>query len=215
MTGFSLADLRANPQPSPAQRSTKVCAAPDLVAELISLAEDLNNLPEVVVDDDGKPAGPPRRVGQGPDAERAELQRRYDEMHAKMSAASRVLVVRDVIGDGAWRRWCNEHPARDEGEPGHNRDREVAGGYCNADDLLDSLGRFAYSWDGELIGDGDWELLSKRFAPSDKKRIATLVTSMYDGNLDIPKLLSDLRPILSESAVSGSVGISASVPDAS
>jgi hypothetical protein len=124
------------------------------------------------------------------------------------------LRVRAKRTDGEWRNWANTHPARDEGEPGHDRDLEVAGGYCSADDLLEDLGTYAYSWNGEELADGDWSaVFQDSVAAPDKKLIAQAVVSMYESRLDFRQWRSGLSDSLSRLSASDSPETSESAPD--
>ena len=198
----SLADLRsARPQSRP-ERAYTVCLAQHLVAEVSTLTEELQGLAVRAVrnGDDEDSDGPPKRQAQSDDELRAdEIRARLREVLDEMAEYEGELRIRAVRDDGDWRRWTNEHPAREEGEPGHKRDLEVTGGFCNADDLIDDLGTYAWSWNGERLEDGDWTLLG--ISPADQKRIATLVVSLYESDASIPKWRSALSENLrSESA---------------
>ena len=118
------------------------------------------------------------------------------------------------LGDeGKWRQWVDAHPARDEGQAGHLRDLEVTQGYCNADDLIDALGEYVYSYEGDPLTD-DWsEWMSASVAPPDKKALANLVVTMGENRLDIPKWRVGLSDSLNRWRASDSAATSESVPD--
>jgi hypothetical protein len=210
----SLADLRSAPTKRP-ERSVTVCLAPHLVAEVQSLTEELSALPmppRSVDAGDDEPDGRPKRQGEGKDPRAAEIEARLEVLLQEMGDAEGELRVR-AITDGDWRRWVNENPARDEGKPGHPRDQEVTFGICNADALIDDLGRYAYTWNGEPLAEGDWvEHLSPRLGSPDLKQIATAVVAMHESRLDFRQWRSGLSASLRTLNGSGSPANSPSVP---
>jgi hypothetical protein len=210
----TLAELRANPQKSRAERSVTVCLAPHLVAEVQALTEELQALPAAkVVDPESEQSAPPRRVGQSAEHPRAaEIRARLAEILDEMSEHEGELRVRAVT-DGEWRRWANEHPGRGEDEKGYARDQEVTFGYCNADDLLDDLATYAYTWNGDPLTGEDWKtVLEPSIAGPDLKQIATAVVAMHESSLDFRQWRSGLSANLSRFADFASPETSTSVP---
>lgn len=202
--GKTLAELRATPPVSRPERSVTICLAPHLVAEVQALTEELQTVALDIPDepDDDEPDGPPLKVGERVADRRPtenpranEIRARLAELLDEIAEAEGELRIR-ATEDGAWRRWVDEHPPREEGVPGHKRDREVAGGYCNADDLIDDLGTYAVSWDGEPLGDADWAVIAASTPYADKKRIATLIVSMQERGMDLGKWRLGLRSTL-------------------
>jgi len=192
----SLADLRAQKRSSRPERSYTACLAPDLIAEVQALTEELDRLPQAsVVDDESDQSGPPRRVGQGEHPRATEIRARMGELLDEMADYEGELRVRATKTDGEWRQWVNEHPARDEDQPGHKRDLEVTGGYCSADALIDDLATYAVAWNGEPLNSGDWDE-SITLTNGDKKKIANLVVAMYETDLNLPKWRSALSDSL-------------------
>lgn len=185
----TLAELRAaKPQPIE-QRATKVCLRRDLVAEVGALTDELTAL--AMAGSDDAEGGPPPRLGEGDSPRVGEIKTRLRELVEEMREFEGEVRVAAKVTDGDWRRWVNEHPAREKDQPGHKRDLEVTGGYCNADDLIDDLGTYAHAWNGEEMGDGDWETIGVNISGADKKDLARLVVSMYEQGVSIPKLPSD------------------------
>lgn len=130
-----------------------------------------------------------------------------------MAAEEGELRVR-AIQDGEWRRWCDAHPARAEGEPGHERDTEVAAGYCNADDLIDDLGTYAATFDDEPLAEGDWAaIFADSVSMPDKKQIASAVVAMHESRLDFRPWRNALSANLLKLNDSASRGLSESAPD--
>lgn len=191
----SLADLRAQKRSARPERSYTACLAPDLIAEVQALTEELDRLPQAsVADEEGERSGPPRRQGQGEHPRATEIRERMGELLEQMADYEGELRLRATKTDGEWRQWVNEHPARDEDEAGHKRDLEVTFGYCNADALIDDLAAYAVAWNGEPLEAGDWDVLS--VANADKKKIANLVVAMYESDLSLPKWRSALSTSL-------------------
>ncbi|MCD4535641.1 hypothetical protein LRP67_16230 [Nocardioides sp. cx-169] len=211
----TLAELRANPPKSRPERSVTVCLAPHLVAEVQQLTDELDTLPRAaVVDADGERNGPPRRVGQSAEPPRAaEIRARLAECLDEMAEHEGELRVRANLTDGEWRNWANAHPARDEGQPGYARDQEVTMGYCNADALIDSLGKYAHSWNGDPLTESDWaEVIEPNLGGPDLKQIATHVVAMFESRLDFRQWRSALSANLSRSSASASPATSTSAP---
>lgn len=202
-----LADLRSNPPASRPERSYDLCLVPHLVAEVESLTQELAQLAGELAqlrpaDDssEAKRSRPPSRSADGPDpriaqieARDAEIRARLGQLLAEMAEHEGQMRLRAKRSDGEWRMWCDEHPAREEGEPGYDRDVRVTKGYCNADDLLDDLATYAYAWDGDLLADGDFAgIFEPNIASADKSEMARLVVSMYESRLDFQQLRSSL-----------------------
>ncbi len=210
----SLADLRANPPQSRPERSMTICLAPHLVAEVEALTAELSSLPTLQRTSDESPDAPPRKMAEGPHPRKAEIQDRLRALVEEMGDLEGELRLRATT-DGEWRRWVNDHPPRVEGDPGHQRDTEVTGGYCNADDLIDDLGTYAYSWNGETLAPDDWSWLVNNMGGPDLKQAATAVVAMHESRLDFRQWRSALSASLNRSSASVSPARSASAPDAS
>jgi hypothetical protein len=187
MMSKSLADLRANPLvESRPERSLTVCLKPQLVARVQSLTAELETLPAADrVDDDGNRTAPPRRLGEVGEHPRAtEIRAELNALADEMEQYEGELTLR-ATSDGDWRIWANQHPARVEGKPGHLRDVEIAGGYCDADALIDDLGKYVYAWNGDPLAASDWaNLFEPNLAMPFKKQAASMVVSMFESRLD-------------------------------
>jgi hypothetical protein len=175
-----------------------------------ALSDELSNLPAASPADEGGDTVP-RRVGQGEHPRVGEIRARLAELLDEMAEHEGELRLR-ASSDGDWRRWVNAHPARDEGQPGHFRDEEVAFGYCNADDLIDSLGTYAHSWNGELLAPDDWAMLAENVGGPDLKQAATAVVAMHESRLDFRQWRSGLSESLRKSNGSDSPAPSKSAP---
>lgn len=220
----TLADLRAEKRDNRETRPYVACLARNLVAEVQNLTRELDEVAELiedVSDDDERPTVP-RRMGQGESAESKAARVRAEEIRSRladvleeMGEYEGELTVRASKTEGEWRQWVNAHPPRGEGEPGHLRDVEVAGGYCNADALIDDLAAYAHAWNGEELTSGDWGT-TINLAPADRKAVAQIVVSMYEAvQFSVPKWLSVLRASLPKSSAFASPEPSASQRDGS
>ena len=197
----TLADLRAAKATSRPERAYTVCLAQHLVAEVGSLTDELASLDARSVGEDGEETeGPKKRLGGGPPRVE-EIKARLADLLEEMSEYEGELRIR-AVDDGEWRRWTNEHPARDENQPGHKRDQAVTFGYCNADDLIDDLGTYAHSWNGEEMSGDDWTVIAASVSAADKKQIASLVVSMHESDISIPKWRSALSASLASERAS-------------
>lgn len=190
----SLAELRANRPKRLAESSITVCLAPDLVAEMESLGNELGNLTILPVDEDGDPQGPPPRlVGRPEDPRAVEIRERMGELLQEIADNEGEFRMRAVKTDGEWRLWCNANPSRSEGEPGFERDLRVAAGHCNADALIDDLGTYVVAWNGDPLEGSDWDDVFKASVGlPDKAQMASAVVSMYEVRLDFPQWRSSL-----------------------
>lgn len=217
----TLAELRATRPAHRAERAFQISLSPHVVSEVEALSDELQRLTIEAVtagaSSDGED-GPPRKMGASTRNERAdEVQARLNELLEQMAADEGELRVR-AVDDGTWRRWVSAHPARDkEQDPGgYNQDLEVAGGYCNADDLIEDLALWAYTWDGEPLGEGDWAVLAATIARPDKKQIARGVVAMHEQmGFELPKWRVGLSATLKRSPSDASRGQSADHPASS
>lgn len=209
----SLADLRAAPPQARPERVVKISLAVDLIDEVQSLSGELARLPLTAVTEPDEPEdGPPRRQGQGEDPERraareraTEIQARLAELLEEMADSEGEFGLRANLTDGEWRIWCNAHPPRPEGTPGHDRDQRVTYGLVDADALMDGLAPFAHTWNGEPLQDGDWARIFEPFlVTAYKAEMAEAVVAMYESRLDFQRLRSSLSGNLKRLNGSGS-----------
>lgn len=203
----SLADLRADKPTARPERSLTVCLRPDLVARVQALTSELANLPE--------PERPKvRKMAEAstPEHPRAgEIRDELDALLVEVGEHEGEIVVRANLDDGEWRRWADAHPARPEGQAGHDRDNTVTGGFANADDLIDTLAAYVTTWNGEPLGEGDWAAIFAPVVPlGDKQEMARLIVAMYEGRMDFPQWRSALSAALLRSVASALPATSAS-----
>lgn len=180
----SIAEMRTSPSVGLPERPVRMCLAQKLVAEVQSLAAEHEQIVNQVKIDPDKP-GTPRRAGQGKPARAEEIEERVAALHEEMREHTGELLLRG-IGAGRWRRWVADHPVRQvgltkEGAPIWNPvDEEIAYGYCNADDLLDELGSYVVSWNGEPLADGEWDFILTNAAPGDINEAVKVVVQMHE-----------------------------------
>lgn len=180
----SLAELRQSPRVGLPERTYSLCLASTLVGEVQTLWAQLEDIEsKEAAAANGDAAARPKRMGEGSDA--AKVRARLSELRAEMLEHTGTLTLRGIT-EGEWRLWVDEHPARDDNE----RDAKVAYGICDADALLDDLGRYAKAWNGEDMGPGDWDFIKANAAAGDLKEIARTIVAMHEMTVDVPKLLS-------------------------
>lgn len=190
----SLADLRANRPKRLAESSITVCLAPDLVAEMQSLGNELANVTLSSIDEDGDQKGPPPRLGGDREDPRAsEIRERMAALLLEIADNEGEFRLRATKTDGEWRRWCNANPARKEDEAGYERDLRVTAGHCNADALIDDLGVYVVGWNGDELEGSDWvDVFAASVGLPDKAQMASAVVSMYEVRLDFPQWRNNL-----------------------
>lgn len=171
----TLAELRESPHVGLPERSYPICLAGKLLAEFEDLDEQFQRALEAE-----ESAGPRKRVGSKSKAKTIaeQLEKLRDEMEEHT-----VTVKVRARQQGEWRRWCEEHPAREDSD----KDTKVFLGICNADDLVDDLGTYVVAINGEEPKDGDWAFVAANAVDGDKDGLAKIVASMHAGSVDIPK----------------------------
>lgn len=195
VAGRSLADLRANGKVTLPERIYELCLSQGLVGEAQALAEEKRNVEvEVARHIDDETEGRPRRQGEGKHPRIAEIDARLEELYDEMREHTGQLLLRGITG-GEWRRWCDAHPAREDGRDERGRpvtlaiDEAVAYGLCDASALIARLGDFAVSWNGTPLETGDWDWLEEKAPPGDLKEMARWVVQMHEigGVKPLPK----------------------------
>lgn len=182
MTKVSLDDLRKGSTAAALpERSYALCIRRDLLAEMDRLDRDLATQRIAAADEDKKP---PARKGQGEDPAAVAIRTRIAELDTQIDENTGDLTLR-AIQDGEWRRFADDHPARD----GNERDQSITYGFCNTDDLIANLNLWAARWNDDQLGDGDWDtLLAPTASGGDLKALANLVVQMQEA-ADDPKWL--------------------------
>ena len=122
-----------------------------------------------------------RKASEGappPDPRIVAIDEELDALDEKRRERSGDLTLRATDG-GAWTRWVAAHPARE----GNDLDERVTGGYCNAEDLVEDLGKYVEAWDGgdgpESIDATAWAKLSVRLNPKTLHDLATRVVQLH------------------------------------
>lgn len=203
----SLADLRAG-TPARPERSLTVTVGEGVryVAKIMALQDELEEAVTRMTGD-----GSPRKMGEGVPPELDALREQIAEQARLMGDYEGTILIRATRTDGEWRRWCNEHPPREDGKPGRDRDVELTGwsdgrrsvARCNADALMDDLATYVVEWEGERLEDGDFDRLG--IAGPDRKQIARMVVDMYENEaLDVPKWRRGLSGIQASATSSDS-----------
>lgn len=205
---LSLADLRATKPTGRPERSVEVCLMPEVLAKVQALTAELNGIEHddpPSADDDEKD-GPPRRPGGAKRNPReVEIRELLSGLTASAVAHTGEMRVRANLTDGEWRLWVDAHPARAEGEPGHARDQEHVGGFCNSDALIDTLGAFVHEWNGEPMAQGDWPAIFEPvIGPAKKGEMAAAVVLCYEQAPDFQRLLNSLSTNLKKLSASDS-----------
>lgn len=191
----SLAELRQSSRVGLPQRSYQLCVSSAILGEYQSLWAQLEDAEIAAVaqsEGDETKARPKRQAEASP---AGKIRARLAELRDELAEHTGTLTLQGVT-EGDWRLWVDAHPAREASE----RDATIAFGCCNADDLIDNLGTFAHSWNGEPLAPGDWDFLESNAAPGDVKTLAQLVVTMHESVVDIPKLLSSSLGILDASS---------------
>lgn len=185
----SLAEMRANKAPaSLPTRVVKICLDQAVIAEAQRLEAEKRDieLDSLRVSSDGDQDGPPKRIADAPPARLAEIDQELEHVYDRMRQAEGELLLRAIPG-GKWQRWKDAHPSRKE----NPSDEAITYGLCNASDLLDSLGEYAVSWEGEAFLPGDWDdWFMEKVAPADLRDICTQVVSLHEARISVPKLSS-------------------------
>lgn len=186
----TLAELRARKSKALPTHSQVITLDQDLIADVQRLESERNDLLADAsrVGEDGERNGPPRKAGEGSriparlEAIDVELGALYDRIRESEGE----LILRGISG-GEWQLWKDEHPPRE----GNVTDQRIGWGLLNASDLLADLGRFAVSWDGDALAEGDWPMLADQMPPGDLRELVNAVVAMHErSGVRIPKSLS-------------------------
>ena len=191
---MSLADLRANPPVARQEESFRVALRPDLATRIKELTAELADLPDPVVKQRKMVQSEPEVI-EHPRA--VEIRAEIEAMSSEFDSEFGTLVIRRTKSDGEWRRWADANPPRSEedNKVAHVRDLRATAGLVNADALMDDLGSYAWSWNGEPLQPGDWEaIFADNVLPGDKIQMAKTVVNFYEASPDFTqwrRLLSD------------------------
>lgn len=189
----TLAELRAMTTPKLPTRVERIC----LNFEVLGQVEQLQNEKQGLLveamrsqptDEGEERKGPPRKLAEPAKPPRvveidAELEVLYDAMREYEGD----LELHGIDG-GTWVTWKDEHPPRE----GNKADEDLGYGLVDTTALLQDLGRYAYSWDGDPFKEGDWHgWFASRVASADLAVLVKRVVEMQEGRVSVPKALSD------------------------
>lgn len=181
----TLAQLRAEKtrKPTRAARVLRVCLDHDLVEQVQALREEKQDLLLAAAAARGEDeSGRPRRLGERGDPRLDEIDRELEALLDRMRESEGKLTVRAGDG-GAWQRWKDDHPPRKD----NALDDDVAGGYCNALDLLDDLGTYVEAWNDEDLAADDWDgWLRARISAADLKDACRAVVGLHEVRVVLP-----------------------------
>lgn len=179
----SLAELRASTRVGLPERTYPLCLAQALVAEAQALENEKRDL--ILTAEAATENGEPRRVGERPDPRIGEIDERLAALFDEMTEHTGELRLRGVDA-GSWRRWTDAHPARENGRDDKGRpvvnpiDEAIAYGFCDASALLADLGSYVVSWNGDPLGEGDWDFIANRAAPGDLNEICKIIVQLHE-----------------------------------
>ena len=126
----------------------------------------------------------------------AELRRTADALRTEAADQFGVLVLCAAWSRGEWENFVDEHPPRTEG-PAKERDDRRAGGVVNSSALLDHLGEFVHTWQGEPITGADWSSrIEPALWPGNLGTLCLTVVSLYEQPRDFRQARSGLSQIL-------------------
>lgn len=186
----TLAELRARKSKALPTHSQIITLDQDLIADIQRLESERTDLQADVrrVGEGGERTGPPPKAGEGSKipARLTEIDTELGVLYDRVRESEGELILHGISG-GEWQLWKDDHPPRE----GNVTDQRIGWGLLNATDLLADLGRFAVSWDGEPLADGDWPMLAAQVPPGDLRELVTAVIGMHErSGVRIPKSLS-------------------------
>lgn len=181
-----LADLRAaassTTRSALPERNYPLCLAQSLVAEVqaleerrdVAIVEHRREKTHRVGDEEGQ--GRPRRAAEPANPPEVEaINARIEELFDEMRQHTGNLVLRGKKA-GDWLRWTGENPPREDSA----LDQRVTYGICDADALFATLHEYVATWEGDPLGDGDWEFILARAAPGDLQELCRIVVQIHD-----------------------------------
>ncbi|WP_166390314.1 hypothetical protein [Nocardioides ochotonae] len=188
---MTIEELMASPHAGLPERTYALCVAQKLVAETQALEERRHALRVSTAaaggdagSDEAPASSRPRRATDRPDPELGPLEERLKELYFEMEKHTGSLLLRG-IEIGEWRRWVQANPPRMEeregGEPTLSRvDDYATYGVCDADALLEDLGRFAAAWNGAALTPTQWQWLRSKASPGDLLEMCRWVVQMHE-----------------------------------
>lgn len=205
----SLAEILAEPMIERPRRSEKfeVYAGKglELYAEIQRLSAEHDRIIE-------EAAERPRKMGDGVPPEAQALRDRMRELAHQAEDYKGTIVLANKRTEGEWIQWRIDHPGREKGHGGYREDMAITLGWCDSDALIEDIGTYAESWNGEPLTKAAFDALG--IDRLDKKVMARVVIGWYEVRDDDPKAsLSDLSALLTRFASSDSPESSESQSD--
>lgn len=128
-----------------------------------------------------------RKAGSGVSPRRRKLDTEIAELEKALEDSEATLTLR-VLDPGDWLQFVEEHPAADEGEPGHTADVTVCRGWVNAKDLLANIGRFIVGWNDETLPEGAWTAEhTKKIPPANAQKVLQSIVDHHQRPVILPK----------------------------
>jgi len=126
----------------------------------------------------------------------SELRRAAEALRVEAAEQSGVLVLRAAWSRGEWENFVDANPPRTEG-PAKERDERRAGGVVDSSALLDRLGDFVHSWQGQPVASGEWSSqIEPSLWPGNLVTLCLTVVGMYEQPRDFRQARSGLSQIL-------------------
>lgn len=182
MSGPTLAQMRAKkgPVPLPVRKKTvTLVEGQHLLARSQELGNEMTDLMVQHQLDQGEDNDGPKRPRKASE----KIPKRVLEIRDEQKALYEQLAEHQVelgltgVEGGAWHRWKEAHPPRDDSQS----DAVYAKGLCNATDLFDDLGSYVTSWGGDPIPDGVWDAdLAVQVIYADRRDLVTEIVDMHE-----------------------------------
>ena len=127
-----------------------------------------------------------RKAGSGISPRRRELDTEIDKLEKALEGSEATLTLR-VLDPGEWLQFIEEHPAAEEGEPGHASDAAVCRGWVSTKALLANVGRFIVGWNDEEIPEGAWTAEhSKKIPPANTQKLLQSIVDHHQRPVILP-----------------------------
>ena len=181
---MKLSEMKSSPDVGRPEATFPICVSGKLAADLEAADRDLFAAEEER--EAARKRGRQSALAAAQKRAKAAAER-CDEIRARMEEHTIVLALRGKA-DGEWRNWTSAHPARDEDEDpqGHKRDARH-GGFCNIDDLIETLGEFVAKYGDEDPDPDSWAFIRDNAAGGDLTRLASKVIAMHEQVVDAGK----------------------------
>lgn len=174
--------------------SEKVPTDLSSTAALEILREEREALDEAEATQKQAGAARARKAGSGVSPRRRELDAEIEKLEKVLEESEATLTMR-VFDPGEWIQFVEEHPAAEEGEPGHTMDVTVCRGWVSASALLENIGRFIVGWNDEPLGEGAWTAAhTKKIPPANTQKLLQSIVDHHQRPVILPKSSSASSP---------------------